>query len=200
MAASPAPTGVAKIAKATRMISRWGATDSGLEVAFQIIVVPKITKAATTGPSRSRVINSVPERVVVALTLRLAISSLASASSSRMSSSSSATVYPVVFSPISTAPRLPRLASRLEPTPPALSPALAWLSSVLSLQFVPVCHLVQPLEHYRSRGKCHDAGNCQRRTLFSRRAFISRVHLDKGLTIRYLGWFIIRGIISCAHP
>ena len=88
MAASPAPTGVANMAKATKIISRWGATDSGFEVAFQIIVVPKITNAATTGPSISSVRNSVPETVVVALTFSLPISSLANASSSRMSSNS----------------------------------------------------------------------------------------------------------------
>ena len=52
------------------------------------MIMPSITKAAMTGPTISSVRNSVPDSVVVAFILRLAISSLASANSSRMSSNS----------------------------------------------------------------------------------------------------------------
>ena len=54
---------------------------------FQTIIMPSMTNAAMTGPTISIVRNSVPDNVVVALILRVAISSLANASSSSMSSS-----------------------------------------------------------------------------------------------------------------
>ena len=68
------------------MISRWGATLAGLLVVCHTMIIPSMTKAATTGANIMSVRNSAPLSVVVARNFTFSSSILVSVSSARRSS------------------------------------------------------------------------------------------------------------------
>jgi len=78
------------------MMSRWGATLAGLLVVFHTMIIPSMTKAATTGASIIKVRNSAPLSVVVARNFTFSSSILVSVSSARRSSISAITQVRVV--------------------------------------------------------------------------------------------------------
>ena len=67
-------------------MSRWGATLAGLLVVCHTMIIPSMTKAATTGASIIKVRNSAPLSVVVARNFTFSSSILVSVSSARRSS------------------------------------------------------------------------------------------------------------------
>ena len=58
-------------------MSRYGPTSAGRDVTFQVIMIAKITKAATIGKKQRITSNSVPDMTVVLRNFTLASSCLA---------------------------------------------------------------------------------------------------------------------------
>jgi len=76
-----AVTGLAKIANATRIISKCGAISAGFDVVFQTINTPNVTKAKNNGPISTIVKNCEPVSVVFVFASSSTILDLASISS-----------------------------------------------------------------------------------------------------------------------